>query len=242
MIAEVVPGLYQISLGDISRGPVNAFLIRDGDELTVIDTGYPGDARTLLAAVRELGYQPSDICNILVTHAHYDHSGGLAALKEATGAPAWMHPLDVELVRVGRAIRPQQATPGLINRILCWIYIRGNIDTVVPAEIEHEIEDGQEVPVAGGLHAIHIPGHCAGQLAFLWPKNGGVLFAADAAVHAMGLWLQPTHEDLEQGHESLRKLSEREFEIAVFGHGGPIMCGAAEKFRRAFGKADTRAV
>lgn len=175
---EVLPSLYQISLGDISRGPVNAFIIHDNNQLTVIDTGYAGDANKILNVVRELGHQPTDITNILITHAHYDHSGGLAALKEATNAPAWMHPLDADLVRNGCAVRPQEPTPGLINKILCWIYIRGNYDIVTPTHIEYEIEDDQKLQSVNNLTAIHIPGHCAGQLAFYWPKYGGVLFCS----------------------------------------------------------------
>ncbi|HMB02744.1 MAG TPA: hypothetical protein VKP69_03270, partial [Isosphaeraceae bacterium] len=50
-----------------------------------------------------------------------------------------------------------------------------------PTEIEHEVGDGEML--ANGLRAVHVPGHCAGQLAFLWPQHGGVLIAADAAAH-----------------------------------------------------------
>jgi glyoxylase-like metal-dependent hydrolase (beta-lactamase superfamily II) len=226
---EIVPDLYQISLGN-----VNAFLIRDGDELTAIDAGHPGDEEKILAAVRDLGHQPDDLRNILITHAHYDHAGGLAALKAATGAAAWMHPLDAELVRAGRAERPHQVAPGVLNRILFWVFVRGNPDTVPPAEVEHEVEDDQMISLAGGLRAVHMPGHCAGQLAFLWPRHGGVVFAADAAANAMGLRLSITYEDLDQGKKSLQKLSEQAFEVAVFGHGDPIQSGAAHRFRDAF--------
>lgn len=234
---EVVSGLYQISLGTIKLGPVNAFIIRDEDKLTVIDTGYPepGDTETMLRAISELGHQPSDVQNILVTHAHYDHAGGLAALKKATGAPAWMHPLDAKLVREGRALRPYEVTPGIINHIFCWIYIRGNaIYRVPPTAIEHEVEDGQELPAAGGIRAIHMPGHSAGQLAFLWPKHGGVVFCADAVMHALGLHLNPTNDDIDQAYEDLQKLAKKNFEVAVFGHGNPIKAKAAEKFRNKY--------
>lgn len=229
-LQELFPGLYQVSLG-----PVNAFLLRAGGELTIVDTGRPEDTEPLLAAVREMGYRPSDVQNILVTHAHYDHAGGLAALKEATGAPAWMHPLDAELVRAGRAMRPYQVTPGLLNRILYWVFVRGNPETVQPASIECEVEDGEEIPVAGGLRAIHVPGHSAGQLAFLWPRHGGVLLAGDAAANAMGLQLSLIHEDLDQARASLRALSGEAFEGAVFGHGGPIPAQASQQFRTTFG-------
>src|SRR5262245_59496149 len=46
------------------------------------------------------------------------------------------------------------------------------------AEVEHEVQDGETLPSAGGLEAVHTPGRSAGQLAFLWPQHGGVLIAS----------------------------------------------------------------
>ena len=68
----IFPGVYALGLG-----PVNAFLIDDGTALTLIDTGYGKDDVKILAAVQELGRSPGDIKNIVVTHCHPDHAGGL---------------------------------------------------------------------------------------------------------------------------------------------------------------------
>lgn len=103
---------------------------------------------------------------------------------------------------------------------------------VEPAEVEHMIGDGATLSVAGGMQVIHIPGHCAGQVAFLWPEQGGVMFAADAASNMFGLGYAPINEDLVLGRRSLRKLSKFKFEVACFGHGKPIVKGAAERFAR----------
>lgn len=88
----VVPGVYYVSLG-----PVNAFLI-DHDGLTLVDTGIPGSAGKILDAVREIGKKPEDIRQVLLTHVHADHTGSLAPLKRELGVPAYMHPLDAELL------------------------------------------------------------------------------------------------------------------------------------------------
>ena len=77
-----------------------------------------------------------------------------------------------------------------------------------------------------------VQGHCAGQLAFHWSEQGGVLFAADAASNAFGLSLSPVHEDLDEGKRSLSKLASLEFEVACFGHGKPITSAAGERFRK----------
>jgi len=223
---QLVLDLYTIPLG-----PVNAFLI-DSDELTLIDTGYSKDAEKILEAVHSIGRQPRDVQHILVTHCHPDHAGSLARLKEVTGAPAYMHPTDAAIVRTGRVPPHLKPAPGLINNILFRIFIGFGPAEYDPAEIEHEVQDGAELAIAGGLRAIHVPGHCAGQLAFLWPAHGGVLFAADVASNMLGFGYSVGNEDLEECRRSLAKIAALDFEIACFGHGKAIAQGASSRFRQ----------
>jgi glyoxylase-like metal-dependent hydrolase (beta-lactamase superfamily II) len=220
---QVVPGLWSVKIRF-----VNAYLLDTGDGLALIDTGIPGSAPTIQQAVRSIGRDPADIRHILVTHCHSDHSGSLAEMKRLTGAPAAMHPVDAAMVRQGQARRSLRPAPGLLNAIICLL--PGAPTEIERAEIEHEVRDGETL--AGGLRAIHVPGHCAGQLAFLWPEHGGVLIAADAAAHVVGLSLSPMYEDLDEGRRSLSKLAGLEFEVACFGHGKPIKSGASRQFGR----------
>ncbi len=220
---KLAPGLYVISLGVVS-----AFLLEAG-ELTLVDTGPAGSAEKIIRAVRSLGRRPEDIRRILVTHCHADQTGSLAEMKRTTGAPAYMHPLDAEMVRAGKAMRPLKPSPGLVNRVLFQLFTRPIPKTVEAAEIEHELEGGAEL--AGGIRAIHTPGHSAGQLAFLWPEHGGVLFVADAAMNLPRLGLSPGYEDLDEGKRSLSKLAALDFEMACFGHGSAMRRGAAARFR-----------
>ena len=223
----VVPGLWEVSLGF-----VNAFLLESDNGLALIDTGIAGSAEKILDAVRATGRAPGDVRHILVTHCHGDHAGSLADLKRLTGAPATMHREDAAMVRAGKALRPLTPAPGLIQGILGRLILRFATGSLEPAEVEHEAQDGETLPIAGGLQAVHVPGHCAGQLAFLWPQHGGVLIAADAAANAFGLGLSPVYEDLAEGKRSLAKLAALEFQVACFGHGRPIRGGASGQFRR----------
>jgi glyoxylase-like metal-dependent hydrolase (beta-lactamase superfamily II) len=223
-VKEVVPGLWEISLSF-----VNAFLFDTGSGLALIDTGIPGSAPKILEAVRAIGREPRDIRHIFVTHCHSDHAGSLAEIKRLTHAPATMHPADAELVRAGKAMRPLTQTPGLLNSFICRFFIGSAPTEIEPAEIEIEVEDCARLP--GGMQAIHVPGHCAGQLAFLWDQSG-VLIAADAAAHAMGLALSPMYEDLAEGKRSLAKLSALDFDVACFGHGRPILSAASAQFQK----------
>jgi glyoxylase-like metal-dependent hydrolase (beta-lactamase superfamily II) len=220
----VVPGLWKVKIRY-----VNAYLLDTGDGLALIDTGIADSAPTILEAVRSIGRQPADIRRILVTHCHADHSGSVAELKRLTGAPAAMHPVDAAMVREGKSRRPLRPAPGLVNALVGRLLLLALAPTAVEAaDIEQEVQDGETL--AGGLRAIHVPGHCAGQLAFLWPEHGGVLIAADAASNAFGLGLSPVYEDLDEGRRSLAKVAGLNFEVACFGHGKPIPSGASGQF------------
>jgi glyoxylase-like metal-dependent hydrolase (beta-lactamase superfamily II) len=116
----------------------------------------------------------------------------------------------------------------LFGLVISSLAFLGGSRQIEAAPIEHEANDGDIL--AGSLRAIHTPGHCAGQLAFLWPQQGGVLITADAASNVFGLRLSPVYEDLELGRRSLSKLAALDFEVAVFGHGKPILSGASKQF------------
>jgi len=226
-LQSIVPGLSQISLGY-----VNAFLLESDAGLTLIDTGVPGSDSSILAAVRELGRAPEDITNILVTHLHADHTGSLKTLKERTGAPAWMHPVDASMVRAGKTMRHLASGPGLLRKLISGIAGRRS-SGIEPTEIEHELIDGENLDFAGEASVIHVPGHAAGQVALLLPT--GVLVAADAASNFLRLGYPPIFEDVEAGRNSLGKLSMLEFDVAVFGHGKPIEARAAQRFHDNWG-------
>jgi glyoxylase-like metal-dependent hydrolase (beta-lactamase superfamily II) len=229
---ELLPGLFTMSSGGI----VNLFWIIDGNTVTLIDTGLKGTADRILQNIAACGRQPQDVRDILVTHCHRDHAGSLAALKNRTGATTYMHPIDAEMVRQGKSMRPVRPSPTLLGypMYLSIKYAPAKMFQLEPISVDREINDGEELPIAGGIRAIHVPGHCAGQLAFLWNRHGGVLFAADAAAHVFGLSLSPIYEDLEVGKQSLAKISALTFEHACFGHGRPILGGADKEFRTKF--------
>jgi glyoxylase-like metal-dependent hydrolase (beta-lactamase superfamily II) len=103
---------------------------------------------------------------------------------------------------------------------------------VEPVGIDCQLDGGQELPIAGGIKTVHAPGHCAGQLALLWPHDGGVLFAADACSNVFGLDWSLAYEDFEEGKRTLKRLADLEFRTACFGHGKAILVEADARFRK----------
>lgn len=229
-ISRVVPGVFRIRFPD-----VNAFVVDGGDDgVALVDTGSPGRAADVAAAVVSLGWALSDVRHILVTHCHADHAGALADLKVLTGARVHMHVRDAALVAQGRGMRRLVPAPGWVNR---WRFrqVRRLPTTFPPARVEAQLHDRDEIPFAGGIQAIHTPGHTEGHVAFLLRKSR-VLFVGDAAANIFGqLGLMMAYEHVRQGLHSLRHLSRLDFEVACFGHGPPILSSAAARFRRLWG-------
>ena len=236
MAEQVLPGVYQISMLY-----VNAFLIAQ-DEVTLIDSGLPKRKETILKALSQAERKPEELKHIAITHHHIDHTGSLAALVAATGARTYVHPLDAEVVR-GDKPPPTSNREILAARVLGPIIDRlfhPELETIQP---DQEVNDGEELQVAGGMRAIHSPGHTPGHLAYLWPQHGGVLFAGDAAGNVLGGPGAPVGslggmftEDFSAARASFRKLAELEFDTACFGHGGVIKGQAHAAFRRAVEK------
>src|SRR5690242_14794113 len=86
---QIAPGVY--SMSQEAGGHVHAFLLDDGGELTLIDTLFDSDARQILDVILKLGRTPKHLKNIVLTHGHRSHLGGLAALKRVSGATVYSH-------------------------------------------------------------------------------------------------------------------------------------------------------
>ena len=214
----------------ISLTMVNVFLIALPESLTLVDAGTPGSFARIACAVRALRRRPEEITDIVVTHCHADHTGGLAQAQTATGARVWMHPADAALARAGVASRPSKPAPGSLAGLLARPFVGKGPSSIAAVEVGGEVIDGQEIPAAGGLLPVWTPGHTEGHLAYLWPRDGGVLFVGDAAAHMLRLRPGPIYEDYQRGVQSLRMLAGLEFEAACFAHGRPITRGSSRAF------------
>ncbi len=221
-------------LHGLSIGPVNVFLVEDGRDLLLIDAGLPGNEDAILGGIAKLGRAPGDLKHIVLTHAHPDHIGSAATLVRATGAKVWMHALDAPIAEGKAKMRPIKPAPELLMKLL-YVVLSRSQPAVEPVMVDGLLADGDVFPFAGGLTAIHVPGHCAGQIALLW-RDRGVLLVADACAHLFGLGSPLGYEDLAEGRRSQRKLASLRFEIACFGHGKPILHGAEKRFREKWGR------
>lgn len=196
--------LHMMSLGPLQT---NCYLAACDEtmEAAVVDPSWDGPA--IAATAGEQGYT---ITHILLTHAHFDHVGGLARLKEETGAPIYIHPEAVEML---------QSAPASASR---W-----GLHVPPPPPPDQMLAEGQVITVGNlSFHVLYTPGHAPGHVSFHLPDyhalfDGDVLFQ-----RGIGRTDFP-----ESDHETLmrsirEKLLALPDETRVFsGHGNPTTIG-----------------
>jgi glyoxylase-like metal-dependent hydrolase (beta-lactamase superfamily II) len=219
-VREVVPGLVHLDLRVTS-----AYLIVDA-ELTLVDAGMRRGAERILRTIRDLGRAPGDVATIVATHHHTDHVGGLARVVAATGAAVAVHAADAQRVETGGR-RPTPRGTGVLAPVMAVAgpFVRQTSD---PVRIDRELRDGD---VVAGLRVVHTPGHTPGHISLVWEPRG-VLFVGDAFSNMLrrvrhGFVL----DDLEAAKSSIARIAGLEFDVAVFGHGDPIVGDAALRLR-----------
>lgn len=222
MSREIVPGVVEVLF---ARALVHAY-IAWADVPTLIDTGTPGAAKTLITALETSDLRPEDIGRIVLTHAHADHAGNAAQLAQLSGAEVHVSPDTAPFVREGsEQPRPQVATP---LGSLMVPYVKAALPWHVAAvEVHETLLEGARV---GPFRVLDTPGHQAGHVSLLWEERG-VLFAGDAAANITALGPHPAADDPVLARESFERFGHEEFETACFGHGRALSAAAAGRFR-----------
>ena len=141
-----------------------------------------------------------------------------------------MHAADAPLAESGGPFRPMTPAPGLVLALMHKL-VWNQDERMQSFRIDQHIAEGETLPLLGGLHAIHVPGHCAGQVALLW-QGGRLLLAVDTFINILGVRDPLGFEDEAEGRRSQRKLAALSFEAAAFGHGSAITKDAPSKLQR----------
>jgi glyoxylase-like metal-dependent hydrolase (beta-lactamase superfamily II) len=206
---QLTPTLTQLT----KMGWMNAYLVREEDGLTLVDTTM-GAADALIAAAHRVG---APIRRIALTHGHADHVGSLDALREKLGAdvPVLMPELDARIL-AGEPVEFSDKKRGSWKRIKTQPDVR--------------LQAGDRV---GSLEVVASPGHTPGHVAFLDTRDRS-LIAGDAFLSIGGLQVpnRPTFPfplvwmgtcDRELALASAIELRALDPELLVLGHGGAVM-------------------
>ncbi|MGN6481954.1 MBL fold metallo-hydrolase [Luteibacter sp.] len=164
------------------QGSINAFLIRTPDRLVLIDTGagplYASDGGFLPTALLAAGYRPEDVTDILLTHLHRDHVGGLIRNGTMLFPNATVH---VNQDDADFWLNP--ANEGKVEKILLPMF-PGAMDSLAPYQkAGHMVTFRGETDVLPGFHAIPAPGHTPGHTWYLVTSGQEHLLAWGDTVH-----------------------------------------------------------
>jgi Zn-dependent hydrolases, including glyoxylases len=93
---QIIGNLYYVGATE-----VGSFLITTRQGHILLDGGFVETARQIKRNIAQLGFKLEDVKILLNSHAHFDHAGGLAELKQKTGAKFIASARDAELLRAG---------------------------------------------------------------------------------------------------------------------------------------------
>ncbi len=134
---------------------ISAILVTNPQGHVLIDSGTESGAEIVLANIRRAGFEPNDVRYLLHSHEHFDHVGGFAKIREATGAEILASSVAAEVLRNGLVSEGDpQAT---------------SLDPMAPVEVARIVENGEVLKLGDlELTAHATPGHTPGALSWTW--------------------------------------------------------------------------
>jgi hydroxyacylglutathione hydrolase len=157
--------MTKLNIQTFSLGPLqtNCYLLTDesGERGVIIDPGM--GPKRLLERIESIHIEA-----VLLTHAHFDHMGGVDEVRKAKGCPVYIHDLEAEWL-----VNPQ------LNGSARWKDVTPPL-TTDPAE--YALDEGQLLELIGHKFSVmHTPGHSPGSVSLLCGSDlfgGDVLFRA----------------------------------------------------------------
>jgi glyoxylase-like metal-dependent hydrolase (beta-lactamase superfamily II) len=234
---ELFPGIYQIplTLQGFAPGSVNAYLVREKDQCTLIDTGwdYPVSVKSMRNQLEEVGIHFTDIKRIFITHCHGDHLGMMEKFQKESHAVVYLHHKEMDIIKVRyskekdywpkvdrflqeHGLPPSQLTspPPLVS----------SLETIPAPDVW--LQGTETIPIGDyTFKIVHTPGHTPGHMSLFEPRTG-ILISGDvllptivtnAATHVMNMT-----NPLQQYFNSLQTLKELDIKTVLPGHEYPF--------------------
>ena len=230
---RIADGLHRLG-----NGLVNAYLLDEAGEVTIVDAGLPGQWGDLPTELASMGRSLDDVRALVLTHGHGDHIGFAERMRRERGLVPKVHELDAALARgeiPNRYSNVGKIRIGPLLEFLVYGARKGGLRIKTLGEVAG-YGDGATLDVPGALRVIHVPGHTAGSSA-LEAAGMRALFVGDAiATRAVtngdeGPMVGPFSVDPVEAVRSLERLIDIDARWVLPGHGSPWEGGTAEAVR-----------
>ncbi|MGQ9699560.1 MAG: MBL fold metallo-hydrolase [Candidatus Bipolaricaulaceae bacterium] len=213
-----------LSLVDIEHfgepGLGGAYILSGNDEVALVDSGTSRAKDRVLQALSELGFSPSQVKWIFLTHVHLDHAGGAGVLlQELPRATVVVHPRGAK-----HLTDPSKLVISTKNATGPRFRFYGEA-LPIPETRVYAASDGETFSLGSQrVQAVDAPGHAPHHLCFFVPEEK-LLFTGDA----VGLYLNgrllpttvPPSFDLDSSLTTLEKLEALNPKLLLFTHFGP---------------------
>jgi metallo-beta-lactamase class B len=141
---------------------ITVVLVQTAAGLVLIDTGPADAAPHVLANIRVLGFDSRQIKWLLMTHEHFDHVGGMAAIQQATSARLAVSPGAAKAMRTGK-VDPDDPQAALLEKF-----------PMQPVRVDRVLGAGGSLVVGGTRFAMHAnPTHSPGSASWTWQSCDG---------------------------------------------------------------------
>jgi len=235
---RVLPGVWRLRLPLPWEGVphCNAWAVAAGDGIVLVDTGMhePGSLAQLERALDQVNLRLEHVRLLVCTHAHSDHYGQAAAIKQRSGCELWMHPNHAHATKthgdpeaalarrleVGRQSGvPEEALRRYAERVK---EIPSGIERIVLPD--RPLVPGVEITSDLGSWSVHeTPGHAPSHVCLFQPDrrlliSGDHLLGRISLFYDYGWTPDPAGEFL----RSLDAVQELDARLCLAGHGRPF--------------------
>jgi metallo-beta-lactamase class B len=141
---KVAGNLYYVGSKDLA-----SYLVTTPAGHILINSSLEASVPLIQASVEKLGFKFQDVKILLISHAHFDHCAGSAAIKKLTGAQYMVMEQDVKEIENG----------GVTN----FHYGNDKGSNYPPTKVDRVLKDMDEVKLGGAVLTAHLtPGHTRG--------------------------------------------------------------------------------
>jgi len=201
---RVCDRVYMVGSSDISGGMDCCVYLVDAGELVLVDTGAGRSTDRLIDNIQALGFMPEQLTTLIITHAHIDHIGSAADLRDRFNLRVIAHEKDAAAIESGKKVGAEHY--GVRYR---------------PCTVDEKLTGQTNELEIGSVKFdfMHVPGHTPGSMVVTMESEGKkVLFGQDIHGPYMPMW----GGDPGLAAESLEKIMQIEADILCEGHYGVI--------------------